>query len=186
MKKRYVNLILAMASASVLVLGSVPAMAKTDETKTESGEEAEASEEKDTDAAKADTLEDGVYTAEFGTDSSMFHVNEANDKKGELTVKDGKMTIHVSLVSKKIVNLFAGTAEQDSKKDHKQDTKSCDDTCKHKFFHMKNDNSGFCTHLLPPFPALVYSMQGISIHAFNFKLPIGINFSKCIKNSKSG
>ena len=50
MKKRYVNLILAMASASVLVLGSVPAMAKTDETKTESGEEAEASEEKDTDA----------------------------------------------------------------------------------------------------------------------------------------
>lgn len=57
------------------------AMAKTDETKTESGEEAEASEEKDTDAAKADTLEDGVYTAEFGTDSSMFHVNEANDKK---------------------------------------------------------------------------------------------------------
>ena len=98
MKKRYVNLILAMASASVLVLGSVPAMAKTDETKTESGEEAEASEEKDTDAAKADTLEDGVYTAEFGTDSSMFHVNEANDKKGELTVKDGKMTIHVTLV----------------------------------------------------------------------------------------
>ena len=105
-----------MASASVLVLGSVPAMAKTDETKTESGEEAEASEEKDTDAAKADTLEDGVYTAEFGTDSSMFHVNEANDKKGELTVKDGKMTIHVSLVSKKIVNLFAGTAE-DAQKD---------------------------------------------------------------------
>ena len=91
-------------------------MAKTDETKTESGEEAEASEEKDTDAAKADTLEDGVYTAEFGTDSSMFHVNEANDKKGELTVKDGKMTIHVSLVSKKIVNLFAGTAE-DAQKD---------------------------------------------------------------------
>ena len=64
MKKRYVNLILAMASASVLVLGSVPAMAKTDETKTESGEEAEASEEKDADAAKADTLEDGVYTAD--------------------------------------------------------------------------------------------------------------------------
>ena len=30
MKKRYVNLILAMASASVLVLGSVPAMEKTD------------------------------------------------------------------------------------------------------------------------------------------------------------
>ena len=81
MKKRYVNLILAMASASVLVLGSVPAMAKTDETKTESGEEAETSGEKDTDADKADTLEDGVYTAEFDTDSSMFHVNEPMTKK---------------------------------------------------------------------------------------------------------
>ena len=130
MKKRYVNLILAMASASVLVLGSVPAMAKTDETKTESGEEAEASEEKDTDADKADTLEDGVYTAEFDTDSSMFHVNEANDKKGELTVKDGKMTIHVSLVSKKIVNLFAGTAE-DAQKDGAEIIEPTTDTVKY-------------------------------------------------------
>ena len=130
MKKRYVNLILAMASASVLVLGSVPAMAKTDETKTESGEEAEASEEKDTDAANADTLEDGVYTAEFDTDSSMFHVNEANDKKGELTVKDGKMTIHVSLVSKKIVNLFAGTAE-DAQKDGAEIIEPTTDTVKY-------------------------------------------------------
>ncbi len=32
--------------------------------------------------------------------ASMFHVNEANDGKGVLTVKDGKMTIHVSLVAK--------------------------------------------------------------------------------------
>ena len=103
---------------------------KTDETKTESGEEAEASEEKDTDAAKADTLEDGVYTAEFETDSSMFHVNEANDKKGELTVKDGKMTIHVSLVSKKIVNLFAGTAE-DAQKDGAEIIEPTTDTVKY-------------------------------------------------------
>ena len=47
----------------------------------------------------------------------MFHVNEANDGKGTLTVKDGKMTIHVSLVSKKIVNLFEGTAEDAQKDD---------------------------------------------------------------------
>ena len=46
----------------------------------------------------------------------MFHVNEANDGKGTLTVKNGKMTIHVSLASKKIVNLFAGKAE-DAQKD---------------------------------------------------------------------
>ena len=42
-------------------------------------------------------LEDGVYTAKFDTDSSMFHVNEADDGRGTLTVKDGKMTFHVSL-----------------------------------------------------------------------------------------
>ena len=46
----------------------------------------------------------------------MFHVNEANDGKGTLTVKDGKMTIHVSLNSKKIVNLFVGKAD-DAQKD---------------------------------------------------------------------
>ena len=85
---------------------------KTEETKTdESSEGAKAD-----DTAKGDVLEDGVYTAEFDTDSSMFHVNEANDGKGELTVKDGKMIIHVSLNSKKIVNLFVGTAE-DAQKD---------------------------------------------------------------------
>ena len=61
-------------------------------------------------------LPDGVYTADFNTDSSMFHVNEANDGKGELTVKDGKMTLHVSLASKNIVNLFVGVSE-DAKKD---------------------------------------------------------------------
>jgi hypothetical protein len=61
--------------------------------------------------APATGLADGVYSADFTTDNSMFHVTEANNGKGVLTVKDGKMTIHVSLASKKIVNLFAGTAE---------------------------------------------------------------------------
>lgn len=56
-------------------------------------------------------LPDGVYTAEFKTDSSMVHANEACDGKGTLTVTDGKMTFHVSLASKKIVNLYLGTAE---------------------------------------------------------------------------
>lgn len=56
-------------------------------------------------------LVDGVYSADFITDSSMFHVNEANDGKGALTVKGGKMTIHVSLASGNIVNLYVGTAE---------------------------------------------------------------------------
>ena len=46
----------------------------------------------------------------------MFHVNDAYDDKGTLTVKDGKMTIHISLVSKNIVNLFPGTIKDAKKK----------------------------------------------------------------------
>ncbi len=63
-----------------------------------------------------ETLADGVYEADFTTDSSMFHVNEALNGKGTLTVQNGQMTIHVSLTSKNIVNLFPGTAE-DAQKD---------------------------------------------------------------------
>ena len=66
------------------------------------------------DAPKA-PIADGVYTADFKTDSTMFHVNEANKGKGTLTVKDGQMVIHVTLVSKSILNLFPGTAD-DAKK----------------------------------------------------------------------
>lgn len=60
-------------------------------------------------------LPDGVYAAEFSTDSSMFHVSEACDGKGTLTVKDGVMTIHISLGSKKILNLYPGLAEDAAK-----------------------------------------------------------------------
>ena len=76
------------------------------------------------------TLEDGTYTAEFNTDSSMFHVNEAMDGKGTLTVKNGKMTIHISLVSKNIVNLFEGTAE-DAQKDGAKLLEPTTDTVKY-------------------------------------------------------
>lgn len=62
------------------------------------------------------SLQDGVYTADFQTDSSMFRVSEACDGKGILTVKDGEMTIHISLGSKKIVNLYPGLAD-DAEKD---------------------------------------------------------------------
>ena len=74
----------------------------------------ENSEDKEEESGNA-PIEDGTYTATFKTDSSMFHVNEANDEKGTLTVENGKMTIHVSLVSKKILNLFQGTADEAQK-----------------------------------------------------------------------
>ena len=61
-------------------------------------------------------LEDGTYTVDFNTDSTMFHVNEAKEGKAELTVKNGKMTAHITLPSKNIVNLFVGTAA-DAQKD---------------------------------------------------------------------
>ena len=61
-------------------------------------------------------IADGTYVATFTTDNPMFHVNEANQDKGILTVENGNMTIHVSLQSKKIVNLYPGTAE-DAQKD---------------------------------------------------------------------
>ncbi|MBR6089384.1 MAG: hypothetical protein IKP86_05575 [Anaerolineaceae bacterium] len=60
--------------------------------------------------AADEPLEDGIYSALFNTDSSMFKVCEANEGRGILTVKDGKMIIHVSLSSKNIVNLFPGMA----------------------------------------------------------------------------
>lgn len=61
--------------------------------------------------SESSKLADGTYTAEFSTDSSMFHVSEACDGKGTLTVKDGKMTMHISLGSKNILNLYLGLAK---------------------------------------------------------------------------
>lgn len=76
----------------------------------------EATETVSTETAQNEAqLPDGVYTAEFSTDSSMFHVSEACDGKGTLTVKDGVMTIHISLGSKKILNLYPGLAEDAAK-----------------------------------------------------------------------
>ena len=99
-------------------LGEIPAIqdlyvAHTKAAMDENGDSAAVSEESE---ETSGTLEDGTYEAEFDTDSGMFHVNEANDGKGILTVKDGKMTIHISLVSKNIENLYVGKAA-DAQKD---------------------------------------------------------------------
>ena len=77
-----------------------------------------AESESETPAAEA-ALPDGVYTADFNTDSSMFHTNESCNGKGTLTVADGQMTMHVSLQSKKIVNLYLGMAADAA--DHEAD-----------------------------------------------------------------
>ncbi|MBY0759050.1 hypothetical protein [Sellimonas caecigallum] len=107
MKKKIITLICISLLSSALISGC----SGQDTEKTADKKEAVTSQQ-----SKKAALEDGVYSAEFHTDSGMFHVNEAHDGKGTLTVKDGEMTIHISLVSKNILNLFPGLAE-DAKKE---------------------------------------------------------------------
>lgn len=95
---------------------SAESTATTQESTITPTEGTEAAETVSTETAQNEAqLPDGVYTAEFSTDSSMFHVSEACDGKGTLTVKDGVMTIHISLGSKKILNLYPGLAEDAAK-----------------------------------------------------------------------
>lgn len=107
MKKKIITLICISLLSSALISGC----SGQDTEKTADKKEAVTSQQ-----SKKAALEDGVYSAEFHTDSGMFHVNEAHDGKGTLIVKDGEMTIHISLVSKNILNLFPGLAE-DAKKE---------------------------------------------------------------------
>ena len=64
---------------------------------------------------KTASLEDGEYDVFFLTDSSMFHINEAYDNRAVLTVKDGEMTVHITLPSKNILNLYPGLADDAAK-----------------------------------------------------------------------
>ena len=132
MKKRIITLAGIMVFSCALAVGCGNGTKQTEAqnaAQTETASETQAqSEEKqvtetaaettaDTEATEAAaTLEDGTYTADFNTDSSMFQVNETCDGKGTLTVEDGKMTIHITLRSKNIVNLYPGLAE-DAQKD---------------------------------------------------------------------
>ncbi len=81
-------------------------------------------------SASAAELKDGTYKAAFETDNSMFHVNEALKGMGDLTVKGGKMMIHVSLASDGIVGLYEGTAA-DAKKNESDVLKPTKDTVKY-------------------------------------------------------
>ena len=111
--KRFVSLlaVCALLAASLSACGGsasgTASSAPSSEAASSVASSAAASSEVSTTAA----LPDGTYAADFDTDSSMFHANEAFDGKGTLTVKGGQMTLHVSLVSKNIVNLYVGTAE---------------------------------------------------------------------------
>lgn len=92
-------------------------------------------------------LEDGIYTVDFKTDSSMFRANEANDGKGILTVTDGQGVVHVSLASKNIVNLYPGTAEE-----------------------AKMDEAGW---IFPTLDEVTYP-DGLSEEVYGFDLPVPV------------
>ena len=97
--------------------------------------------------AETATLSDGVYTADFDTDSSMFHVNEACDGKGTLTVENGEMTIHISLTSKNIVTLYPGLANE-----------------------AENDEAGW---LLPTVDTVTYT-DGMTEEVNGFDVPVPV------------
>lgn len=97
-------------------LGMIPEIQKiyVEHTSDVIGQQPETAGE-DAGSVKTSELEDGVYSVDFLTDSSMFHANEACDGKGTLTVENHKMTLHVSLTSKNILNLYPGLAEDAAK-----------------------------------------------------------------------
>ena len=125
------NIIIVIALLSVMLCGGCgnnnnaqeadsAGNAAVEETAPESLSEESAEDKSESDEIagqnqKTAELLDGIYTAEFTTDSSMFRVNETCDGKGTLTVENGEMTIHISLGSKKILNLYSGLAEDAAK-----------------------------------------------------------------------
>ena len=120
MKKLTVLVLTALLVLSMGACGqstaAPEATVKTGAETTAAAETIEETAAPETVEAPAPALADGVYLADFNTDSTMFHVNEVCEGKGTLTVKDGKMTIHVSLASTSILNLYPGLAE-DAQKD---------------------------------------------------------------------
>ena len=106
--KRVFSCVVAASLALSLLVGC--GASSTASSAASSAASSEAASSVASSAAETAALPDGVYTAEFKTDSSMFHANEACEGMGTLTVADGKMVFHVSLQSQKIVNLYPGTA----------------------------------------------------------------------------
>ncbi len=109
-------LLLAGCAAKTEPIPTTAATEPTVETTTETTqaptETPEPTEQETKPAASARVLPDGEYIVDFDTDSGMFRANEACNGKGILTVENGVQTLHVSLQSKKILNLFPGTAAE--------------------------------------------------------------------------
>ena len=127
MKKKQIT---ALLLSALLIFGCSACAGNTNESSASS--ETSVSSAEPTPTEEPDVVpEDGVYTAEFKTDSSMFQANEACEGMGTLTVENGEMTFHVSLRSKKILNLYLGTAE-DAKQNESEWLQPTTDTVTYK------------------------------------------------------
>ena len=115
--KRVFSCVVAASLALSLLVGC--GASSTASSAASSAASSEAASSVASSAAETAALPDGVYTAEFDTDSSMFHANETCDGKGTQTVENGQMTFHVSLASTHIVNLYLGKASDAA--DHEAD-----------------------------------------------------------------
>ena len=118
---RFVSLLAvsALLAASLAGCGSTAGSASSAASSAAASSVAAPASSESAAASSALSLADGIYTADFETDSSMFHANEACGGKGTLTVADGTMTFHVSLASTHIVNLYLGMAADAA--DHEAD-----------------------------------------------------------------
>ena len=113
MKKAMVLAACVLALMAALCMGCSSGSSSSSASASASGASATASTQSSASGQGDSQLAAGVYTVDVDTDSSMFHVNESKDGKGELTVsEDGTMSVHMTLVSKRITNLYAGTADE--------------------------------------------------------------------------
>lgn len=110
MKKLTSVLTAAALLAALAGCGSTAAPVQSASAAESTGSQAAASSQSESESTAP--LPDGVYSARFTTDSSMFHVNELMVDCGVLTVENGQMSIYVTLAGTGILNLYPGTAEQ--------------------------------------------------------------------------
>ena len=107
--------IISVLCAAVLAASLAGCVSSAASSVSESVEEVSAPASESTASESEAALHDGVYSAEFDTDSTMFRVNEACEGRGVLTVENGQMSIYIKLAGKGILNLYPGTAEQAQK-----------------------------------------------------------------------
>lgn len=115
MKNKLFVLCSVIMMAAVLTLAGCGSKGKGGETTggaAPSGAVVNAPSGADTPGVTKDSLEDGTYTVDVETDSNMFHINEAMDDKGVLSVEKGEWLLFITLPSKNIVNMYMGTAEE--------------------------------------------------------------------------